>query len=610
MSLGSFRHRPVRRRWVFGLTTIATTALLVLLVAAASGVLTGSPSKFESNDGNMVRDTTGQNDWANVSFTHITDVASSQSDDSFVSGQKQDTVCPDTYQHGNPPKDDFTDVASYTETNTTTKDTYLYGATIRYTANGSASENVELKQGTSGFCPGSTTLLARTPGDKLIAIDYTQGGVSVAFNVLTWVASGACFVANDTAPCWGATVLSLTSAGAEGLASQAPITAANNPINNTALVTGQFAEFGINLATAGIIPNGTCKAFPQTIWESRSAGSSFVSTTKDISIENKTISNCGEIKIIKRSNPRGLDQNFDFTSSLTDPSGTVTSDSSPYCQADTSPSAFTLNDKDGATGDSSNNTEDCKNVLPGNYTVTEGADPAGFVFGSLTCSATGTGSSGAQDGTVLKQANITVAAGGVVTCIYTNNQQLGAIKITKTSSKAAATPLANAHFEICTNAGPYNTGPNHDQNPCSVVSGAGDLVTAANTGAVCKDNLGFGDYYVHEKTAPSGYAIDNGNGVKVTVDNNAKCSDDPYVGETITFTDTPLTDLQVKVTSEASGGTESAVQCVNASSTDVGNSPQPTGVNLADTSTYGDPLTLTANGLSPGTYTCTVIIDP
>jgi hypothetical protein len=595
MSLGSFRHRPVRRRWVFGLTTVATTALLVFLVAAASGVLTGSPSSFESNDGNMtVEGGAGFHDWANVSFTHVVDIASSQADDSFVSGQKQDTVCPDTYTHGNPPKDDFTDIASYSETNTGTGDTYLYGATIRYTANGSASENVELKQGTSGFCPGSTTLLARTPGDKLIAIDYTQGGTQVAFNVLTWVASGACFVANDTAPCWGATVLTLSSAGAEGKVNQAAITAANNPISNAALVTGQFAEFGINLATAGIIPTGTCKAFPQTIWESRSSGSSFVSTTKDISIENKTISNCGQIKIIKRSNPRGLDQNFSFTSTLTDPPAPVTSNSSPYCQADTSPSAFTLNDKDGATGDSSNNTENCLNVLPGNYTVTEGADPAGFVFGSLSCSATGTGSSGSQDGTVLKQANITIAAGGVVTCVYTNNQQLGAIKIIKETTKSGNAGLQGATFSI-TKGG-------------TAISGS--PFTSDANGVICVDGLGFGDYVVTETKAPDGYNLDDSTGHTVTIDNNAKCSDDPYVGESITFDDTPLTDLLVKVTSEASGGTKSSIDCVDSATpaNEIGNSPAgvPTMVDPAQVNadpTHGAPL-------KPGTYTCTIVIDP
>lgn len=596
MSLGSIRRRPVRRRWVFGLTTALTAGLVVFLVASASGVLTGSPSSFESGDdptlglGNMVVDGTGNKDWVSVTsdarYAHLSDKSDS-TDDSFVSGQKQDTACPDIDPaHSNPPKDDFTDVASFFETNTTTKDTYLYGATIRVAPNGSASENIELKQGSAGFCTGST-LLARVPGDKLIAIDYNGGGKSPDFHVLTWTDTGACFVANDPAPCWGATVITLSSAGAEGGVSGSDITAANNPISGVALKAGRFAEFGVNLRTAGIIPAGTCKAFPQTVWESRASGSSFVSTTKDISIENKTITNCGEIKIIKRSSPRGLDKSFSFTSSLTNPSGTVTSDSSPYCQADTSPSSFSLNDKDGATGDSANNTEDCLNVQPGSYTVTEGSDPAGFVFDSLSCTASGTGSSGAQDGTVPKQANITIASGGVVTCIYTNKQQLGAIKITKRTVKSGNAGLANAEFKITKN-GTEITG-----NPFK----------SGSDGTICVGDLGFGDYVVTETKAPTGYNLDDATGHTVTVDNNAKCSDDPYNGETITFDDTPLTDILAKATSQVSGGTKSSISCVDSSDADVGNSPDP------DTG-FADPAQVEAKGLMPGTYTCTIVIDP
>jgi hypothetical protein len=63
----------------------------------------------------------------------------------------------------------------------------------------------------------------------------------------------------------------------------------------------------------------------------------------------------------------------------------------------------------------------------------------GFALESLTCTA-GPHSSGTQDGTNPFQANITVAAGKTVTCTYVNQQQLGAIKITKTSSKGGSNP--------------------------------------------------------------------------------------------------------------------------------------------------------------------------
>src|SRR4051812_14070149 len=66
MSLGKIRHRPVRRRWVFGLTTALAAALFVLLVASASGNLTGST--FGGGDGNLACNDSavtggGANDW-------------------------------------------------------------------------------------------------------------------------------------------------------------------------------------------------------------------------------------------------------------------------------------------------------------------------------------------------------------------------------------------------------------------------------------------------------------------------------------------------------------------------------------------------------------------
>ena len=51
-----------------------------------------------------------------------------------------------------------------------------------------------------------------------------------------------------------------------------------------------------------------------------------------------TYASVGGIKIIKRSEPRGVDQDFNFTSSI---SGAQLS-----CTSDTSPANFTLNDEE------------------------------------------------------------------------------------------------------------------------------------------------------------------------------------------------------------------------------------------------------------------------
>jgi hypothetical protein len=610
---------------------MVVAAFMAIAITNAFGVLSGSPSNFESGDGNMIVDTTGNNDWAsvqsNADYVHVTDKSNSTADDSFTSGQKQDTTCPDVSGHKNPPKDDFTDVASFDETNGDNH-TFLYGATIRYAANGNASENVELKQSDSQ-CTGSD-LNVRTAGDKLIAIDYLSGGTKVNFHVLTWIEdssgfdptpnvtpaddiAGTCFVGSDSPPCWSSTVQTLSANAAEGLASQSDIAAGDNPISGKALVAGQFAEFGIDLSAAGIIPANSCEGFAQTVWESRASGSSFVSTTKDIAIENHSISNCAQLTVIKQTDPRGIDQKFSFTSDLPDTdSGGVecTSGGGAGIQS----GAFCLNDSGnsgdvGSTNAADNSTENTvteTDLLPGDYNVTEGDNPTGFSFDSVTC--TGGGANAVtQDPNNSKHVTISLAANDNVVCVYVNNQQLGAIQITKTSKKSSSATLAGAHFQVCNNDGPYDA----NSNPCDVVTGGSDLVTG-DDGTVCLDGLTFGDYYVSETSPPDHYAVDDTSAHKVTVDNNAGCADTTFGGETISFTDTPLTDVVISATSEDSGagGSHSAIQCVDSSSADIGDSPQPAGVDLSDTSTYDDPVTVTANGLAPGTYTCTVKIDP
>ena len=114
MSLGSVRRRPVRRRWVFGLTTTAVMALLVLFVASASGNLTGST--FESTDGNLVKGS--GTDWCNTVVSNVCTVTApnlatgqdtppGNGDDSFANGTKQDDAVPSIGNGSIPPKGDL-----------------------------------------------------------------------------------------------------------------------------------------------------------------------------------------------------------------------------------------------------------------------------------------------------------------------------------------------------------------------------------------------------------------------------------------------------------------------------------------------------------------------
>jgi Prealbumin-like fold domain len=548
--LGPTRSRRRRRFLLAPIFLIVLAGLLV--IASASGVLPGSPSNFESNDGNMIVDTAGNSDWANVAFTRVDDAEAVNSDDSFEPGQKQDTTCPVVEGHKNPPKDDFTDIAEFTETNETTGDTYLYGATIRVAANGNASENVELNKGTGGTCPGST-LLARVAGDKLIAIDYVSGGPQ--FHVLTWVTSGTCFVSNDLPPCWGADVAELDPAESEGAVNSSPITAANNPINNTALVAGQFAEFGVNLGAAGIIPPGSCESFTQTVFESRSSGSSFVSSVKDISISNRPINVCANLTVLKLGSDGGSQDGAVFTLyEGSDTTGNVVGTCTVLdgnCENDDGTTTFPPSFED---------------LAPGTYTIDETTVPPGY----------------AKDPSL--PFTFTLAQDEQLELTFTDPALEGALRILKNSTKGGAVTTAEAVFS-------YDGASVTD-------NGTGD--EDSDIGEICVSGLDPGDYLVDETSPPPGYGGASEAAQTVTVVNGTNCTDNPPgAGATATFTNPPLSDIQVNFRDGGSDETSAVISCDNTTGTG------------SDDPAAGWDTSRTVLGLeAPTTVTCTITIDP
>jgi len=166
-------------------------------------VVSGSPSGFESSDGNMTVEGTSAADWncfangvapgfaasgintgtgtcstalvpGNAVALHPDANNPANGEVTWKAGQKLDAPCPVLLSNGSVPnKDDFTGIASYNEQDSATPpNTFLYGAEIRDVANGNSSGNVELNQsaGTSA-CP-----INRTAGDRLLAFDFTVGG--------------------------------------------------------------------------------------------------------------------------------------------------------------------------------------------------------------------------------------------------------------------------------------------------------------------------------------------------------------------------------------------------------------------------------------------------
>src|SRR6266702_2758031 len=357
MAAFRFRQRRGRRFWVMGTTLAAAAAFAVVFVAGSSANLAGST--FEGNDGNLVVDTPGNTDWANAPNRVVgIDQPSGGSDNSFGQGTKEDDPNTKVVTGSIPPnKNDLT--RFYIGSEFANGDNFLYLAWERLVNIGSAKMDLEINQHPTPGFTGTTTgpvALVRTAGDLLVTYDFGGSGTPT-LGLLRWVTSGAtsqCFSSNSL-PCWGNRV-DLSAAGdAEGAVNSGNVTDPIAPNAPRTLSTGLFGEAAINLTAAGVFPANTCTAFGSTFLKSRSS-SSFTAEIKDfIAPVPVNISNCGEVVIIKHTDPRGINQSFSYTSTIPNPVGASTS---PTCTSDATPSAFTLNDSGNTTADNAANTED------------------------------------------------------------------------------------------------------------------------------------------------------------------------------------------------------------------------------------------------------------
>jgi hypothetical protein len=645
------------------LSLIGVIATLVVgFQVAAFGVLTGS--NFQGNDGNLTplaqptdppnATPAGSIDWNSFApvnwlgdapyreadknaltwqFKGIEDDQVDTADTAYAGGTKQDDDCATVVGAKAPNKDDLSRIylSSSTRDVSGSDHTFLNLGWVRIpqnTTSPSAHIGFEFNQGAldnpDDTCfdeddPDAdppylgTETVKRQAGDLLFVYDFEGGSTtSPSITVREWVLTGACEVSNQSAPCWGEATNLSTLGHAEArvntFGSVTDLLAPPNPpatasVSET-LQTNRFGEASIDLTAAGVFDPNACESFGTASAVSRSSGNSGTAQMKDLAGPAPfNLQNCGTVNIIKETEPPESDQDFAFTSGSGDPAtGVLEGDCSIGATEETDPSTFDLN----ASSDDTDSLN-CVNVPAGTYTVSEGADPTGWEFDNFSCVSTGTGTSTTPtSSTTQKNVGITLAGGGEVTCTYLNNQQEGAILITKTGKDKSVAgendPLAGATFSV--------TGPSPSTDPVT-----GSPFTTDANGEVCVDGLAFGDYSVTETGAPAGYAIDDPAARTVTVDTNATCEDATYVGESSAFTDTPLTDLTLHVESRSDGGggtgaTESSISCVDASDADIGDSPQP---DASDLDGFANPVEVTTvgdDGLVPGTYTCTVVVDP
>ena len=591
------------------------------------------------------------------------DRTSSSLDDSFTQGPKEDDEAPVIGTGSIPPNKD--DLSRFYVNQEKAGDDFLYLAWERTNTLGSAHMDFEFNQSSTASANGVTKV--RTAGDILITFDFGGSGEPV-LSLGRWVASGdsSQCEANNSTPCWGHLVNLTASGFANGAVNNTNVTDWNPPgaprvlagsVANNGSVSSTFGEAAINLTDAGVFPADRCAHFGSAMLKSRSSGQSFTSSLKDfITPIPVDITNCGKVIIRKQTIP-DEDPNttdFGYTKSFnTDPSTpntftlkddgvqtydnvlfgsgyTVVEDVIPAgwefvsldCSASTgvtpsivdetvtfaidsdtdvldctytnqalgtiivekitddgtgafeftsgtlTPSPFTLTTT--AAGNAGKDSRTFSDLPVGTYDVAETV-PAGWNLVSATC----------DDGS--SPASIGLSAGETVTCTFHDARERGAILITKTRKHAAAGPGDHPHAGVTFTV----TG---GELPAAGVT----AVTDAN-GEACVDGLvlsGFvGDYTVTE-TVPAGYSASPTSDV-VTVTTESTCGDgnEAAAGP---FSNTPLTNLTVSVDSQVDGGTASTIDC--------------DGVT-ASTGPNGDG-SLSRIDLAPGTYNCTIVIDP
>ncbi|MDO8147322.1 prealbumin-like fold domain-containing protein [Isoptericola sp. b515] len=479
------RRRSRRRLALFSALGLAVPLLLAQAVPAlAAHDLASLPgSDFEIDvDANLTVDDGGDwMDWESVDAAVGTDAETGKNDDSFAGGSKEDDVCPGTTTGSIPNnKSDLLNFGVYEEEGDPGF-LHLFWTRVQE-PNGTTLMDFELNQ--SGTDCGNGVNKERTEGDLLLEYAIDQGGARAEITARLWDAT-----ANEWGP---ADVL--------------PENIATGTINDSAIADGDamvgdgtdlgslsprtFGEASIDLDY--LFDSGECLSFGSAFLKSRSSDS-FTSQLKDyIEPVDVNISNCGKLTVEKVTDPSGVSETFDFTTT-----GGLT------------PSTFTLGD-----GESQGYTD----VFAGTYTVTEAADAPGQLD-LIECDS---GDWSVADRTV----TVNLEADDDITCTFYNSL-FGSILVEKVDDNGD--PLAGAEFTAT----------------------PGDIVlTEESTGVFCAD-VPYGDYTVTETVVPDDYVGQDPQ--DVTVDSSETCADRIAAGDDpdLTFTNEQLHRVVVLVCHQA-----------------------------------------------------------
>jgi hypothetical protein len=492
-------------------------------------------------------------DWASVTEIKKADAPTGQGDNSFAGGAKEDIDC-SPVEFGSIPKQksDLKEFRVYVEEGANGHPGYLHLAWARVQdPKGATLMDFELNQ-SSENCEG-TDIKQRTPGDVLIEYALAEGpDATVVITVREWEGSN-----------WSGPVDLTQTNQATGSINTSFIDK-NLSDGLGDLVARTFGEASIDLTA--ILDPDKCTSFGSAYVKSRSSVP-FTSAPKDyISPESISITNCGQVNITKETIPVDLGGPFTFTHTVN-------------TEAEIG-NSFPL--------DAGGSKSFADVIFGDGYTVTEDATASDVVLDDIVCCDGELNPCNGVEYSIdvgSRQLTFNInEKSDVLSCTFINRRLGSAIKIIKTRSHAAAGPgLEHPHQGVTFNV--------FDEEDNLVGSGITDV-----NGEICIDGLEQGDYTVRE-VVPDGYEADFEEAVE-TLDSEAKCSDDPFVGKVVEFHNKPLTDITMSVVSQIPGGTASTITCEP-----VATEPHPF---PTDSDGYA---TFDLTNLLPGTYKCTVEIE-
>jgi hypothetical protein len=571
---------------------IAALAVLALGIVALPALASHEEASLEGSnfeidvDANLKVDDTDDPlslDWENVDEIRATDADTGQTDDSYKGGVKEDTQCPAETTGSIPNnKSDLLTFSVYEEEGTGGHPGFLNLAWSRVTdPSGTTLMDFEFNQLTTP-CPSGPNRV-RSIGDLLIEYSIDQGGARANITGRTWsgtawgapqdldIPSATCPDSDgDPAPC------------AAGTINTSPIPAAESDeiITSGSLAPRTFGEAQLDLRL--IFNEDECTSFGSAMLKSRSSDS-FTSQLKDfIRPADINLTNCGQVIIRKETIP-DEDPNatvFGYTKAFgTDPATPV--------------NTFTLMDDGSKT---------FANVLIGTgYTVVEDVIPATWAFKTLNCGASTDVAFSINGATVTFDIDSDT---DVLDCTYTNELQLGALRILKNSTKGGAVSNPGALFSV---DGPdANTTADFTVKDNNIPIPAGSKNDESTTvGEVCVSGLALGVYTVNETSPPAGYGGASETNVAATVAVGTNCTNPkPTDANSATFTNPPLADIQVNFRDGGSGETSAeSIVCTN-----TGTAADTTTVAAGwDDSVTHEDISIDP---SPRTIICTIVIDP